>query len=127
MAKSRLAPIKPLTIPCLELSAAIVATRLDKMIQQEIDFASDQSIFWTDTTCVLRYIENDKSRYQTFVASRIAAIREVTNPRQWRYVETTNNPANDASRGLRAQDLLRNKRWLQGPNFLSGPEECWPK
>ena len=127
MAKSRLAPIKPLTIPRLELSAAVVATRLDKMIRNEMDITIDQSIFWTDSTCVLRYIENDKSRFNTFVANRIAAIREVTNPKQWRYVETANNPADDASRGLSAQDLLENKRWLQGPDFLGGPEECWPK
>ena len=127
MAKSRLAPIKPLTIPRLELSAAVVATRLDKMIRNEMDIRIDQSIFWTDSTCVLRYIENDKSRFQTFVANRIAAIREVTDPKQWRYVETANNPADDASRGVSAKDLLENKCWLQGPDFLADPEECWPK
>ena len=121
MAKSRLAPIKPLTIPRLELSAAVVATRMNKILRQEIDIPIDQSIFWSDSTCVL------KSRYQTFVANRIAAIRDATSPSQWRYVDTNNNPADDASRGLNAQELLENKRWLNGPEFLSSSEKHWPK
>ena len=69
VAKSRLAPIKSITIPRMELSAAVVATRLDSMIRQEIDLKINQSHFWTDSTCVLRYIENYERRFQTFIAN----------------------------------------------------------
>ncbi len=58
MGKSRLAPIKPVTIPRLELLAAVVSTKLDKMSRNELSLPIDQSFFWTDSTCVLRYIEN---------------------------------------------------------------------
>ena len=64
MAKSRLAPIKPMTIPRMELSAAVLATRLDRMIKQEVDIAVHSSTFWTDSTCVLRYVENKDKRFQ---------------------------------------------------------------
>ena len=83
MGKARLAPIKPLTIPRMELSAAVVATKLDRICRQELSIPIDQSKFWTDSTCVLRYIENQDKRFQTFVANRIAAIHSVSSPFQW--------------------------------------------
>ncbi|KAK3729480.1 hypothetical protein QZH41_019941, partial [Actinostola sp. cb2023] len=127
MAKPRLAPIKSVTIPRMELSAAVVAIRLDSMIRQEIDLKIDQSHFWTDSTCVLRSIENDERRFQTFVANRIATIRDMSVPAQWHYVDTKSNPADEASRGLSAMELIESKRWLHAPPFLWGSEEDWPK
>ena len=124
--KSRLSPLKQLTIPRLELSAAVVATRLDRMVMKEIGMPVDQSIFWTDSTCVLGYIANDDKRFHTFVANRLAAIHEATSPSQWKHVGTKQNPADDASRGLSAEALLKNKRWIQGPDFLWKSEDAWP-
>ena len=124
--KSRLSPLKQLTIPRLELSAAVVATRLDKMVRKKIGIPVNQSIFWTDSTCVLGYIANEDKRFHTFVANRVAAIQEVTSSTQWKHVGTKQNPADDASRGLSAEALLKNKRWLTGPDFLWNPEEVWP-
>ena len=124
MGKSRLAPIKSVTIPRMELSAAVVATKLDKISRQEISFPINQSFFWTDSTCVLRYIENKDKRFQTFVANRIAAIHNATSPFQWNYVNTELNPADDASRGVSADSL---ERWIQGPEFLRQSNETWPK
>jgi hypothetical protein len=85
MAKSRVAPLKETTIPRLELSAAVVATRLDKMVRHESDIRIDASQFWTDSTCVLGYLKNKNKRFQTFVANRIATILEASSPIQWRY------------------------------------------
>ena len=124
--KSRLSPLKQLTIPRLELSAAVVATRLDRMVTKEIGIPVDQSIFWTDSTCVLGYIANEDKRFHTFVANRVAAIHEVTSPPQWKHIGTKQNPADDASRGLTAEALLKNKRWIQGPDFLWKSEGAWP-
>ena len=96
MGKSRLAPIKPVTIPRMELSAAVVATRLDRISRRELSLPINESFFWTDSTCVLRYIENLDKRFQTFVANRVATIHDASSPSQWRYVNTQSNPANDA-------------------------------
>ena len=127
MGKSRLAPLKPMTIPRMELSAAVLSTRLDKLIREEIEYAIDSSVFWTDSTCVLRYVENDERRYQTFVANRVSAIREQSLPSQWRYVDTKLNPADDASRGMSADDIVQYTRWTKGPSFLWNDEATWPK
>ena len=124
--KSRLSPLKQLTIPRLELCAAVVATRLEKMVTREIDMQVNQSVFWTDSACVLGYISNESKRFHTFVANRVAAIQEVASPSQWRHIGTLQNPADEASRGLSAMALINSSRWLRGPDFLWQPELAWP-
>lgn len=124
MGKSRLAPIKPVTIPRLELSAAVVATRLEKISRGELSPSINQSFFWTDSTCVMRYLENRDRRFQTFVANRVATIHDASSPSQWRYVNTQFNPADDASRDVSADSL---QRWIHGPEFLTQSTETWPR
>lgn len=87
----------------------------------------DDSIFWSDSTSVLRYIENQDKRFNTFVANRIGTIRDNSSPSQWRHVDGKLNPADDASRGLSADDFLSCARWIKGPEFLWRPSEVWPK
>ncbi|XP_078608417.1 uncharacterized protein LOC144880226 [Branchiostoma floridae x Branchiostoma japonicum] len=105
--KSRVTPLKKITIPRLELNAAVVAVRVDSMLKRELDLKVDRTHFWTDSTTVLKYINNETSRFHTFVANRLATIRQVSSPRQWRYVESGLNPADDASRGQTIQDVHR--------------------
>ena len=126
LGKSKLAPMKQLTIPRLELLAAVVAVRLDTILRKELHMRVDQSIFWTDSMIVLRYIHNTSRRFHTFVANRISAIHEETSPNQWHYVDSGRNPADNASRGLTAEEMLSRKRWLEGPEFLWHDEDSWP-
>ena len=63
MGKSKLAPLKPVTMSRMELSTAVIATRLNKMSQKELSLPIDQSFFWTESTCVLRYTENQDRRF----------------------------------------------------------------
>ena len=127
MGKSRLAPLKSVTIPRMELTAAVLATKLDRTIRKEVDLPIQESVFWTDSTCVLRYIENKDKRFHTFVANRISSIHDASSPSQWNHVDTGSNPADDASRGLQVDALLESKRWLDGPEFLWQSKEFWPK
>ncbi|XP_028414082.1 uncharacterized protein LOC114537159 [Dendronephthya gigantea] len=97
------------------------------MIRKETEIPIDSSFFWTDSSCVLGYLYNERKRFQTFVANRVATILETSAPTQWRLVPGKQNPADDASRGLSANALLSSKRWFDGPEFLWRNEECWPK
>jgi len=126
MSKCRVAPIRQMTIPRLELTAATLSVKMDKLTRRELDIEIHESVFWTDSTTVLQYINNTDKRFQTFVANRITVIHEGSVQSQWRYVETKSNPADDASRGLRADELLNNRRWFDGPGFLWQPESEWP-
>lgn len=127
LGKARVAPIKQTTIPRMELTAAVVAVRIDRMLRAELQLNLQESQFWTDSTTVLSYISTETQRFKTFVANRVAVIRENTNQAQWRYVNTTLNPADSASRGLSAENLLKQSNWMNGPSFLQEPENKWPK
>ncbi|XP_028413086.1 uncharacterized protein LOC114535945 [Dendronephthya gigantea] len=94
------------------------------MCQAELSLPVDETLFWTDSTCVLKYLENEEKRFQTFVANRISVIREASSLEQWHYVRTNDNPADDASRGVSAAQL---HRWIHGPTFLQQPISTWPQ
>ena len=121
MAKSRVTPLKPVTVPRLELTAAVVSTKISSFLQKELNYQDMQEFFWTDSRVVLGYISNEARRFHTFVANRVQAIRDHACPEQWRYVDTKDNPADDASRGLGANELIRSERWWNGRNFLWKP------
>jgi hypothetical protein len=72
--KSRVTPMKPVTIPRLELTAAVLAVKLNCQVQKEIEITIHCVMFWTDSMVVLQYINNESKRFQTFVANRLAVI-----------------------------------------------------
>ena len=125
--KSRLAHLKPMTVPRLELSAAVLAVQLDKSVRKELDIPITQSTYWTDSTCVLQYIRNQSKRFHTFVANRLSVIHENSAPHQWRHVSSELNPADEVSRGLTVEEMCANNRWLNGPQFLTKKDEFWPR
>nr|XP_055059768.1 uncharacterized protein LOC129443292 [Misgurnus anguillicaudatus] len=127
LGKSRVAPLKSVTIPRLELTAAVLAVHIDKMLRKQLQLQLENSCFWTDSTSVLKYIKNENKRFRTFVANRISAIREASDVTQWKYIHTSQNPADVASRGLTVQQLVTSKEWLNGPEFLKEPVSTWSK
>ena len=106
MGKARVTPLKPMTMPRLELTAALVSTRVSEQIKKELPLECHSETFWTDSKVVLGYVKNESRRFHIFVANRVQEIQEKTSPEQWRYVDTTSNPADIASRGISANRLL---------------------
>ena len=84
-----------------------------------------EEFFWTDNMAVLGYINNDARRFHVFVANRVQETREQTSPGQWHYVATKSNPADLASHGVGAQELLDSRLWWNGPDFLWNACEDW--
>ena len=127
--KTKLAPLKSLTVPRLELCAATIAINLDQTLRQELQLPFEllPSVFWTDSTTVLRYIRNESAVYHTFVANRVQQIRNSSEVLQWRYVPTNQNSADDPSRGMSVPNFLKSNRWILGPEFLWHPESRWPE
>ena len=118
MAKSRVAPSKPVTIPRLELMAATLSVKVAEFLHKELDYQDIKHIFWTDSKVVLGYIANEARRFHVFVANRVQKIRDFSDPSQWNYVSTTENPADFASRGMSASEIASSSLWWHGPHFL---------
>ena len=127
MGKSRVAPIKATTIPRLKPTAAVMAARQHRQIQQELDWDMSTVKFWTNSTCVLQYINNEASRFKTFVTNTIEAIHRISKPSQWLYVNTEANPADYALSALHPGDKFEIEQWINGPDFLYDDEENWPE
>ena len=127
MGKSRVAPLKKISIPRLELVAAVLAARLGNLVRKELDITVDEVYYWTDATVVLRYINNSSSRFETFVGNRIEILHTLTSVSQWRYVPTEVNPADMASRGIPPKECSFAKLWFDGPSFLKCNCNDWPE
>jgi len=126
-AKARLAPLKTVSIPRLELMAATLAAQIDGFLCSELAFFQQQrSTFWTDSMSVLLMLNNTNTRFPVFVANRLAKI-EVSSPTQWRFVNSEFSAADHVSRGLSALDFVETTQWFAGQEFLNAPKETWPE
>ena len=118
IAKSRVSPLSFITIGRLELTASNLAVQLCEVVKNEMKLESPKKYYYTDSKVVLGYINNDTKRFPVFVANRVQKIRAVSLKEEWSYVNTKENPADDASRGLSMKQSDKVHRWLYGPERL---------
>ena len=119
LGKSRLRPLKnAVTVSMLELTAATLATRINKVVTKELEgrLRIDSVTYWTDSMIVLKYIANETRRFVTFVANRVAIIRQESEPGQWRHVRSGHNTADYASRGIKASEIKKLEKWKMEQN-----------
>ncbi|XP_047992726.1 uncharacterized protein LOC125231329 [Leguminivora glycinivorella] len=126
IAKSRVCPLKVMTVPRLELTAAVVGVRLAETILREQRYPVTKVTYWTDSMVVLGWVRDDARNYRPYVSHRLAEIAEKTDRDAWRYVPTAQNPADRATRCQPAQSVRIEDEWYEGPRFLYGPETSWP-
>ncbi|XP_064651670.1 uncharacterized protein LOC135502644 [Lineus longissimus] len=123
-AKSRVAPLKPLTIPRLELQAAVLASRLKETIIAEMRFDVENTVLFSDSMIVLAWIKSEARTFNTFISNRIGEIQMKTDVKGWRHCPSELNIADDVSRGCSVENLAES--WKYGPPFLKLPISEWP-
>ena len=119
---SRLAPIKTLTVPRLELQTAEMASRLKSKIFEEIDLEINETHFWSDSKIVVHYLSTAQRRFSTFVSHRVSKIVSRLDSKEWHHIPGKMNVAEDCTRGKEIQELTPQCRWITGPAFLMLPD-----
>ena len=140
--KTRVAPVKKMTIPRLELLSALLLARLISTVQRalEPELQMEDSRCYTDSTVALFWITGLDKEWKQFVMNRVVEIRSFVPPSCWRHCAGTQNPANIPSRGVSSQELqAKMENWLHGPNLptvdhdteseemATLPQECLPE
>ena len=117
-AKTKVAPIKQISIPRLELCGSVLVANLLIEVAEVMKIPKVNIHAWTDSSVVLAWLNDHPSRWKTYVANRTSEILSLLNNSQWAYVKSKDNPADIASRGVSSVDLLNNDLWKRGPGWL---------
>ncbi|XP_073845830.1 uncharacterized protein isoform X1 [Musca autumnalis] len=124
--KTKCSPLKGVSIPRLELQAAVLGTRIKHNILADHKLVPEDITLWSDSKTVLKWISSSHRNYKPYVAHRIAEILESTKIDNWKWVPTKDNVADDATRYYNHIDFSISSRWLNGPSFLKSSEEELP-
>ncbi|UYV72368.1 hypothetical protein LAZ67_9002823 [Cordylochernes scorpioides] len=130
-AKTRVAPCKSLTLPRLELCAALLLSQLYRSVVDSLKIDIGRAYLWSDSQISLSWIKSDPSRWKTFIHNRVVKIQQLSDRNSWRHVSGKDNPADCASRGIMPAALSGHTLWWQGPtwlkdnNFVQNQDNCY--
>ncbi len=126
-AKARVLPTKHTTVPRAELLGAHLLARLLAHVGNLLDISHEHLFAWTDSAIVLHWLAKDSTQLRDrFVANRVQACHDLLPHTRWKHVRTEDNPADLASRGVAASDLVHSTLWWAGPQWLSEAPDSWP-
>ena len=121
---NKVAPQSATSIPRLELCAALQGTHAAQDVCFALERKPDNCFYYSDSKVVLGYLSNTEKRFARYITRRVNLILKVA--KEWHYIDTTENPADLASRPATPSQLL-NSNWLRGPEFLWSTEVVQPQ
>lgn len=127
LSKTRVSPLKPVTIPKLELCGAVLLSQIISRVQADLKLPQPNIYAWTDSEIVLDWLRSQPHKWKTFIANRVATIQSLTKNSQWNHVPSADNPADCASRGMDVNQLSAFRLWWDGPLWLRSETTEWPQ
>lgn len=123
-ARTRVSSLRPLSVPRLELQGALLGARLGHYLKNSLNLELSNVFYWCDSKTVLHWIRSEARRFKVFISHRLGEIQELTNTADWKYVNSKDNAADEATK---RRTSLVESRWLHGPKFLLDSPDNWPK
>uniref|UniRef100_A0A1X7TD41 DUF5641 domain-containing protein n=1 Tax=Amphimedon queenslandica TaxID=400682 RepID=A0A1X7TD41_AMPQE len=117
--KTRVAPTSQQTIPRLELLSALLLARLMASISKNLEKTLEKPICYMDSKVALYWILGLNKDWRPFVQHHVEKIRRLIPSTCWRHCPGMVNPADLPSRGLKPDELEKNKDWFKGPDWLT--------
>ncbi|GFW88341.1 integrase catalytic domain-containing protein [Trichonephila clavipes] len=127
VSKTKVALVKQVSIPRLELYGAHLLSKLFKSVLRTLKHYTFDVFAWTDSKIVLSWLSSHPRKWKIFVANRTPEIMEVLPTKHWRHVPSKENPADIASRGIEPKCLTDCMLWWQGPPWLRLETSRWSK